>query len=138
VKLTEGDVAPVTWKLTHGRYRVSILFDATNVNSLPVNVSTPQLVPGWPHPVTWHLENNGTGDLTPFRSTEVKGDDFQEVLFSETYVCSPWPKGSPNAGGESTFVTSLPIVESFWGFQHTVQLAVQPFYLEFAGNCFGG
>jgi hypothetical protein len=136
-KLVGGFSAPITWELTHGHYRLSILFDATNTNSLPVGISpVGSLVNGFPNPVTWHLENS-EGALSPFVSAQAKDDVPQEILFSETYVCSSWPKGSPNAHGtSSTFVTSLPILETFWWFQHTVQLAVQPFYLEFAGNCF--
>jgi hypothetical protein len=68
-----------------------------------------------------------------------KGHQFQEILFSETYVCTPWPKDKPNANAtSSTLISNLPVVESFWGFEHTVELAVQPFYLEFAGDCFSG
>jgi hypothetical protein len=139
-KLVGGSLAPITWKLNHGHYRLSILFDASNMNSLSVEISPLSgLVPGFPSPVTWHLENSSTGALSPFVSAQVKGDQDQEIVFSETYVCKPWPKGSPNATGASTvFITTLPVVESFWGFRHTVQLAVQPFYLEFAGDCFNG
>jgi hypothetical protein len=137
VKLTGGFAAPVTWKLTHGRYRLSILFDASNMNSLPVRIAPPELVNGFPNPVTWHLENSQTQALSSFVGVQVKGHGYQEIVFSETYVCTPWTQGSPNAPvTQSTFITDLPIVESFWGFEHTVDLAVEPFYLEFAGNCF--
>jgi hypothetical protein len=138
-KLVGGFSAPITWKLTDGHYRLSILYDATNVNSLSVEITPPELVGGFPNPVTWHLENPRTGKLSPFVSAQVKGGQFQEILVSETIVCTPWPKGNSNAAStSSTYITNLPIVETFWGFQHTVQLAVQPFYLEFAGDCFKG
>jgi hypothetical protein len=138
-KLVGGSLAPITWKLNHGHYRLSVLFDASNMNSLSVEISPPSGVPGFPNPVTWHLENSSTGALSPFVRTQVKSGEDQEIVFSETYVCKAWPQGSPNATGASTaFITTLPVVESFWGFHHTVQLAVQPFYLEFAGNCFNG
>ena len=66
-------------------------------------------------------------------------DRQQRLLLSDTYVCKSWPKGNPNANVTSSVsITNLPIVESFLGFQHTVELAVQPFYLEFAGDCFSG
>ncbi len=137
VKLIGGFAAPITWKLTHGRYRVSILFDASNMNSLPVGISPPGLVPGFPITVKWHLKNSRTGALTPFVGGHVKSHQYQEILFSDTYICKSWPKGNPNVTS-SVSITNLPIVESFWGFQHTVELAIQPFYLEFAGNCFSG
>lgn len=137
VKLVGGFAAPITWKLTDGRYRLTILFDASNMNSLSVGISPPDFANGFPLPETWHLENSRTGALTPFDDAQVKGHDSRQILFSDTYVCTPWPKNNPNANAPSaTFITSLPVVESFWGFQHTVELAVQPFYLEFAGNCF--
>jgi hypothetical protein len=137
-KLVGGFSAPVTWELTHGHYRISILFDASNMNSLSVNISPPEIVNGFPNPGTWHLENSQTGSLTPFVSAQVGGGQYQEVVYSTTYVCTPWPKNSSNVHAtSSSLITTLPIVESFFGFQHTVALAVQPFYLEFAGNCFG-
>jgi hypothetical protein len=135
-KLVGGFSAPITWELTNGRYRVTILFDASNMNSLTVDVSPPGITNGFPNPVKWYLESS-KGALTPFVSADVKGGQYQEILFSETYVCSRWPKGNPNSNStSSTFITNLPIVESYLGFQHTVELAIQPFYLEFAGNCF--
>jgi hypothetical protein len=139
VKLVGGFSAPVTWKLTHGRYRLSILFDASNDNSLAVGIAPVEWLNGFPNPVAWHLENSDSDALTRFERAQVRGDRYQEILFTETYDCTPWPKGSQNANAtQSTLISNLPIVESFWGFQHTVELAVQPFYLEFAGNCFGG
>src|ERR1700677_953892 len=33
-KLVGGSLAPITWKLNHGHYRLSVLFDASNMNSL--------------------------------------------------------------------------------------------------------
>jgi hypothetical protein len=135
-KLVGGFTAPITWELTNGRYRVSILFDASNMNSLTVGIAPPGITNGFPNPVSWHLENS-KGTPTPFVSAQVKGDRYQEILFSETYVCKSWPKGSQNAGtASSTFIPSLPVVESYLGFHHTVELAIEPFYLEFAGNCF--
>ena len=43
-KLTEGNFQPVTWKLTEGHYRVTILFPVDNLNSLAVNISPPPIV----------------------------------------------------------------------------------------------
>jgi hypothetical protein len=135
-KLVGGFSAPITWKMTNGRYRLSVLYDAMNTNSLSVEISPPEFVGGFPNPLTWHLENSRTGALSPFISAQVKAGQVQEILLSETIVCIPWPKGSKNAAVDSsTYITTLPIVESFWGFHHTVELAVRPFYLEFAGNC---
>ena len=136
VKLSEGSEAPITWKLTNGRYRLSILFAATNLNSLAVTISPPDLVPGWGLFNTWQLESSSTQARRPFHSVAVKGHQYQEIVFSMIWTCKPWVKSNPNYGGGSTgYVTYLPIVMSFWGHQHTLHLAVQPFYLQFAGNC---
>lgn len=138
VKLSEGTSAPFTWKLTDGRYRVSILFAADNGNSLAVTISPPQIVPGVPNPVSWHLESNRSTKQSPFVSARVAGHWYREIVFTTTYNCTPWSKGNPNATGhETTYVTTLPVVMSFWGNQHTLELPVQPFYLEFVGDCFG-
>lgn len=135
-KLIGGATAPITWDLTSGRYRVTILFDASNMNSLAVGIAPPQITNGFPNPVRWYLENP-RGTRTPFVSAQVEGGQYREIVFSETYVCSGWPKGSPNSHASSTtFIPSLPVVESFFGIQHTVDLAIEPFYLEFSGNCF--
>jgi hypothetical protein len=135
-KLVGGFSAPITWELINGRYQVSILFDASNMNSLTVGIAPPGITNGFPNPVSWYLESS-KGALTPFVSAQVKGGRYQEILFRETYVCSRWPKGSSNSRStSSTFIPNLPIVESYLGFHHTVYLAIEPFYLEFAGNCF--
>ena len=108
VKLSEGPIAPITWKLTDG----------------------------WGLLDTWHLQSASSSVQTPFHSVQVKRHWYQEIVFSKTMTCTPWPKGNPNAGGgETSYVTNLPIVMSFWGHQHTLELAVQPFYLQFAGDC---
>jgi HAAS len=138
VKLSEGAVQPVTWKLTDGRYRVSILFAATNTNSLPVTISPPQFVPGFPNSVSWQLESNRSTRKWPFVSARVPGHWYREIVATTTYTCRPWPTGNPNAAGDQTmYINNFPIVTSFWGHQHSLRLAVQPFYLEFAGKCFG-
>ena len=137
VKLSEGTTQPVTWKLAVGRYRLSILFAATNMNSLAVSISPPQLVPGIANPVTWRLQALRSLRETPFRSTRVAGHFYREIVFSTTYTCVPWPKGSPNATSPDTsYVTQLPVSMSFLGFQRVVELPVQPFYLEFVGDCY--
>ena len=136
VKLSEGPIAPITWKLTDGRYRLSILFDAENTGSHTVTISPPEFVPGWGLLDTWHLQSASSSVQTPFHSVQVKGHWYQEIVFSKIVTCTPWPKGNPNAGGgETSYVANLPIVMSFWGHQHTLELAVQPFYLQFAGDC---
>lgn len=138
VKLSEGAFQPVTWKLTEGRYRVSILFAAENTNSLPVTISPPQFVQGFPNSVLWQLESNTSTQKWPFVSARVPGHGYREIVVTTTYTCTPWPKGDPNAAGDqTTYINNFPIVMSFWGHQHTLRLAIQPFYLEFAGNCFG-
>lgn len=137
-QLTEGNSQPVTWKLTEGHYRVSILFPVDNLNSLTVNISPPQIVQGFPLRQNWHLQSNISEKRWPFTSARVGGHTYREIVFSTSYTCTVWPKGDPNASSHSTeYLTNLPIVMSFAGFQHTLEVSIQPFYLEFAGNCFG-
>jgi hypothetical protein len=138
VKLSEGPVQPITWKLTEGRYRVSILFTASNMGSQSVTISPPQLLSGWGLVSKWQLESDRTSALTAFHSVVVPGDGYQLIVFSHVFSCTSWPKGNPNAaaGGDTAYVTELPVEMSFWGNVHTVQLAIQPFYLQFVGDCF--
>ena len=137
VKLSEGAFQPVTWKLTEGRYRVTIVFAATNTNGLAVSISPPPIVQGFPNPVSWRLQAIRTLTESPFLSARVDGHWYREIVFTTTYTCVPWSKGSPNAaGGETTYATQLPVEMSFMGFQRVVELPIQPFYLEFVGDCF--
>ena len=133
-ELLGGLTTPVTWELTSGRYRVNVLFGVTNMNSLTVNIAPPEITNGFPNPVKWYVESF---PRMRFINAQIKGGQYKEILFSETYVCSEWPKGSPTHGASTTFISTLPIVESFFGIQRTVDLPIQPFYLQFAGNCFG-
>lgn len=138
VKVSGNPYEPVTWKLIDGRYRVSITYAATNDNSLGVTITPPDFANGWPLPQTWHLESNATTKQTVFTSARVEGHGYREIVFSTTFTCRPWPKGNPNSlTGATRYVTNLPLVMSFWGFQHTLDLAIQPFYLEFVGDCTG-
>jgi hypothetical protein len=139
-KLTEGggNFQPVTWKLTEGHYRVSILFPVDNLNSLAVNIFPPQIVQGLPLRQSWHLESNVSQKQWPFTSARVGGHTYRQIVFSISYTCTAWPKGDPNASSHSTeYLTNLPIVMSFAGFQHTLEVSIQPFYIEFVGDCFG-
>jgi hypothetical protein len=137
-RLSEGNFQPVTWKLTLGHYKLSILFPVDNLNSLAVNISPPQIVQGFPLQQSWHLQSNISQKQWPFTSARVYGHTYREIVFSTFYTCKAWPKGDPNASSHSTgYLTTLPIVMSFWGFQHTLEVSIQPFYLEFAGDCFG-
>ena len=130
LKLSEGTSQPVTWKLTVGRYRISILFAATNTNGLGVSISPPSYISGIPNPAFWRLQSVRSLEETPFHSASVRGHWYREVVFSTTYTCVPWPTGDPNATShETTYVTQLPVTTSFMGFQHVVELPVQPFYL---------
>ncbi len=137
LKLSEGTSQPVTWRLTVGHYRMSILFAATNTNELGVSISPPPYVSGIPNPATWRLQSIRSLKETPFHSASVSGHWYREVVFSTTYTCVPWPNGNPNATShETTYITQLPVTMSFMVFQHVVELPVQPFYLEFVGDCF--
>ena len=138
MKLTQGNLQPAAWKLTEGHYRLSILFPVDNLNSLAVNISPPQIVQGFPLPESWHLESNDSEKQGPFKSVLVKGQTYREIVFSTSYVCKAWPTGNPNASSfSSQTITNIPIVMSFWGFQHTLEVSIQPFTLEIAGDCFG-
>ncbi|HUZ40152.1 MAG TPA: hypothetical protein VMU68_02005 [Acidimicrobiales bacterium] len=138
IKLTQGNFQPAAWKLTEGHYRLSILFPVDNLNSLAVNISPPQIVQGFPLPESWHLESIHSAKQGPFKSAHVEGKTYREIVFSTSYVCRAWPTGNPNASSFSTqSITDIPIVMSFWGFQHTLEVRIQPFTLEFAGDCFG-
>jgi|NGEPerStandDraft_6_1074524.scaffolds.fasta_scaffold110086_1 hypothetical protein len=138
VKLTQGNLQPAAWRLTEGHYRLSILFPVDNRNSLAVNISPPQIVQGFPLPESWHLQSNQSEKQGPFKSARVQGQTYREIVFSTSYNCKAWPVGNPNASSYSTqTITQIPIVMSFWGFQHTLEVSIQPFTLEFAGDCFG-
>jgi hypothetical protein len=136
MKLTQGPVQPAAWKLTEGHYRLSILFPVANLNSLAVNIYPPQIVQGFPLPESWHLQSTESTKQSPFRSALVKGQTYREIVFSTSYICKAWPTGNPNAKSFSTeTITTIPIVTSFWGFQHTLMVNIQPLTLEFAGDC---
>lgn len=138
VKLSEDGPQPVTWQLTEGLYRVSILFSVQNDNSIAVSISPPPIVQGIPNQASWRLESTTTTKQSPFTSAPMSGHSYREILFTTTYHCTPWPQGSLNAKSpETTTVNFLPVVTSFLGHQHTLDVPVQPFYLEFLGNCFG-
>jgi hypothetical protein len=138
VELSEGGMQPVTWQLTNGRYRVSVLFAVQNVNSIAVSISPPPTLQGIPNHATWHLKSVTSSKLSPFVSVKMRGHSSREIVFTTTYKCTPWPQGSPQSRGtETTSLNFLPIVMSFWGHEHSLELPVQPFYLAFQGNCFG-
>lgn len=136
VEVIGNPYEPVTWKLSDGHYRVSVTYAATDTNSLGVTITPPQFANGWPLPQAWHLESDRSTKQSPFTSARVKGDWYREIVFSTTFTCRPWPKGNPNSHADQTnYVTNLPVVMQFWGFHHTLELAVKPFYLEFVGDC---
>jgi hypothetical protein len=114
-----------------GKFIVKILFYVYNGGSYPISITNVQNFPlGYPPPhLVVRFDNRGNTIGGP-RFHRFSLGAHQQQLLMETFS-----QACQADKGESVGETYVPVTYSFFGFQRTVNVSIQPFYIEMRSHC---